>query len=81
MNVFVKNDLLNLNNLKKVQAESLKTKPDEYTAGFYNGLECAISMLEHRKAEYICVTKEPETKENAEEQKGRTIASGIIRRR
>lgn len=53
---------------------------DEYMAGLYNGLELALSVLEEREAEFVTFTSEPEVIEAEEEQLGRTVASGILRR-
>lgn len=53
---------------------------DEYMAGLYNGLELALSILEEREAEFVTFTSEPEVIEAEEEQLGRTVASGILRR-
>lgn len=53
---------------------------DEYMAGLYNGLELALSILEEREAEFVTFTSEPEVIETEEEQLGRTVASGILRR-
>ena len=63
--------------LRDLQRDSII---DEYMAGLYNGLELALSVLEEREAEFVTFTSEPEVIEAEEEQLGRTVASGILRR-
>lgn len=63
--------------LRDLQRDSII---DEYMAGLYNGLELALSILEEREAEFVTFTSEPEVIEAEEEQLGRTVASGILRR-
>ena len=63
--------------LRDLQRDSII---DEYMAGLYNGLELALSTLEERKAEFVTFTSEPEVIEAEEEQLGRTVASGVLRR-
>lgn len=63
--------------LRDLQSDSIT---DEYMAGLYNGLELALSALEDREPELVSFTGEPEVIEKEEEQIGRTVASGILRR-
>ena len=62
--------------LRDLQSDSVV---DEYMAGLYNGLELALSVLEDREPELVSFVGEPEVIEK-EEQTGRTVASGILRR-
>lgn len=63
--------------LRDLQRDSII---DEYMAGLYNGLELALSILEEREVEFVTFTSEPEVIEAEDEQLGRTVASGILRR-
>lgn len=63
--------------LRDLQRDSII---DEYMAGLYNGLELALSILEEREVEFVTFTSEPDVIEAEEEQSGRTVASGILRR-
>lgn len=63
--------------LRDLQSDSVV---DEYMAGLYNGLELALSVLEDREPELVSFVGEPEVIEKEEEQTGRTVASGILRR-
>lgn len=61
------------------EAQFLNVK-DEYSAGFYNGLEFAVALFDGREPEYLSIGKEPDVVEK-EQKKGRTKVSGIITRR
>lgn len=71
-----------IQSLKNIQ-NSISTKKniDIYETGFYNGIEMALSVLEDRKASYLCTDGEPlEIDVKHEDQpKGRTIAKGEIK--
>ena len=68
-----------LKRVKDAQEQSLKAEHDDYMTGLYNGLEMAVAILEDREPIFEKYVKEPEIKK-AEEQKGRTLQSGIRRR-
>lgn len=68
-----------LKRVKDAQEKSLKAEHDDYMIGLYNGLEMAVAILEDREPIFETYVKEPEIKK-AEEQKGRTLQSGIRRR-
>lgn len=68
-----------LKRVKDAQEQSLKAEHDDYMTGLYNGLEMAVAILEDREPIFETYVKEPEIKK-AEEQKGRTLQSGIRRR-
>ena len=65
--------------IRELQKQSLQNNPDEYMTGLYNGLEMAVAILEDREPIFEIYIKEPEIKK-VEEQKGRTLQSGIRRR-
>ena len=65
--------------IRELQKQSLQNNSDDYMTGLYNGLEMAVAILEDREPIFETYLKEPEIKK-AEEQKGRTLQSGIRRR-
>ena len=65
--------------IRELQKQSLQNSPDDYMTGLYNGLEMAVAILEDREPIFETYVKEPEI-EKVEEQKGRTLQSGIRRR-
>lgn len=67
--------------IRDLQKQSLEKSTDDYMVGLYNGLEMATAILEGRQPEFLTCVKEPPVIEKEEEQTGRTIASGIKRRR
>lgn len=69
-----------LERLKQIQKQTVETDKTEYSAGLYNGIELALAVLQNREPNYLNIEKEPEVKEQ-KEQKGRTIASGVMLRR
>ena len=77
--IFKNSKLFELKRVKDVQEQSLKGVHDDYMIGLYNGLEMAVAILEDREPIFETYVKEPEIKK-AEEQKGRTLQSGIRRR-
>lgn len=74
--MFEKRKIKIIKNIKEEQKEHVI---DDYTAGLYNGLEMAVSILEGSKAEFIFVQNETKVTEKEEEGTGRTIMSGIIK--
>lgn len=78
--------MLDLKQRKKIeqiekmrQSQSINVK-DDYSAGFYNGLELAMSILDGREPEYMTAINNPDVVD-CEEKSGRTMASGVIKRR
>lgn len=65
--------------IRELQKQSLQNNPDEYMIGLYNGLEMAVAIIEDREPMFETYVKEPEIKK-VQEQKGRTLQSGIRRR-
>ena len=65
--------------IRELQKQSLQNNQDDYMTGLYNGLEMAVAILEDREPIFETYVKEPEI-EKVEEQKGRTLQSGIRRR-
>lgn len=65
--------------IRELQKQSLQNNPDDYMTGLYNGLEMAVAILEDREPMFETYVKEPEIKK-VEEQKGRTLQSGIRRK-
>lgn len=51
---------------------------DEYIAGFYNGMETCIALLENRPAEHVLY--EEKEKETEEEVVGRTKVGGKLKK-
>lgn len=68
-------------NIRDLQRQSLEKSADDYMVGLYNGLEMATAILENREPVFLDIVKEPPVIEKEEERTGRTIASGIKRRR
>lgn len=69
-----------IKNIRDLQKQSLEKSADDYMVGLYNGLEMATAILEGRGPEFLDVVKEQPVIE-AEEQTGRTVTSGIRRRK
>lgn len=64
--------------LKEMQIQNIT---DDYSCGLHNGLELALAVVEDREPEFQTYETEPINIETEEEQeKGRTVASGIRRR-
>ena len=69
-----------LKRIRELQRQALETDTDDYMVGLYNGLEFAVAIMEDREPVFeTTVTKEADVIER-EEENGRTIKSGIIRR-
>lgn len=70
-----------INKLRDIQKKEISIyKGDDYIVGVHNGLELASAILEDREPVLeTCVTKEPKTVDNTEQDNGRTLYSGIIR--
>lgn len=69
-----------LKRIRDLQKQALETDADEYMVGLYNGLEFAVAIMEDREPIFeTTVSKETEVIEH-EEEKGRTVKSGIIKR-
>lgn len=66
--------------VEKMRQSQAVNVNDEYSAGFYNGLELAMSVLDGREPEYMIAEKEPKIVEK-EQKQGRTKASGVIKKR
>ena len=66
--------------VRDLQKQSLEKLTDDYMVGLYNGLEMSTAILEGRGSEFLSCVKEPSVIESNEEQKRRTITSGIKRR-
>ena len=65
--------------LKEMQEHNIT---DDYSCGLHNGLELALAVVEDRGPEFQTYETEPVNIETKEEQEtGRTIANGIIRRK
>lgn len=47
-----------LRELPQIQYDST-TPMDEYFTGMYNGLECAVALLEEREPKYLSVETKP----------------------
>lgn len=66
-----------LKRIRGLQRQALETDTDDYMVGLYNGLEFAVAIMEDREPVFeTTVTKETDVIER-EEEKGRTIKSGI----
>lgn len=69
-----------LKRIRGLQRQALETDTDDYMVGLYNGLEFAVAIMEDREPVFeATVSKETDVIEH-EEENGRTIKSGIIRR-
>ena len=69
-----------LKRIRELQKQALEVDTDDYMVGLYNGLEFAVAIMEDREPVFeAAVSKETEVIE-CEEEKGRTIKSGIIKR-
>lgn len=69
-----------LKRIRDLQKQALETDADEYMVGLYNGLEFAVAIMEDREPVFeTTISKETEVIEH-EEEKGRTVKSGIIKR-
>lgn len=69
-----------LKRIRDLQKQALETDADEYMVGLYNGLEFAVAIMEDREPVFeATVSKETDVIE-CEEEKGRTVKSGIIKR-
>ncbi len=79
--MFTKCKVGKINNVKNIQKQSLQTSKDDYMVGLYNGLEIAVAILEDREPVFECCVSEPEIVKNEDEEVGRTLHSGIRRRR
>lgn len=72
-----KKEIVKMMQTAKLDAERTK---DIYKIGFYNGLEYALSCVEDREPNYMIMETEVEEMEDKQEQeKKRTVYSGIIR--
>nr|DAG53325.1 MAG TPA: hypothetical protein [Caudoviricetes sp.] len=70
-----------LRRIRDLQKQALETDADDYMVGLYNGLEFAVAIMEDREPVFeTTVSKETQVIEH-EEEKGRTVKSGIIKRR
>lgn len=70
-----------LKRIRELQRQALETDTDDYMVGLYNGLEFAVAIMEDREPVFeTTVAKETDVIEH-EEEKGRTVKSGIIKRR
>ena len=66
--------------IRDIQKQALETDADDYMVGLYNGLEFAVAIMEDREPVFeTTISKETEVIEH-EEEKGRTVKSGIIKR-
>lgn len=64
--------------LKEMQEQNIT---DDYSCGLHNGLELALAVVEDREPEFKTYETDPVNVGAEEEQeKGRTVASGIRRR-
>lgn len=79
--MFTKCKVGKINNVKNIQKQSLQTSKDDYMVGLYNGLEIAVAILEDREPVFECCVSEPEIVQNEDEEVGRTLRSGIRRRK
>lgn len=69
-----------LKRIRDLQKQALETDADDYMVGLYNGLEFAVAIMEDREPIFeTTILKETEVIEY-EEEKGRTVKSGIIKR-
>lgn len=69
-----------LKRIRDLQKQALETDADDYMVGLYNGLEFAVAIMEDREPVFeTIISKETEVIEH-EEEKGRTVKSGIIKR-
>ena len=78
--MFTKCKVDKINNVKKIQKQSLQTSNDDYMVGLYNGLEIAAAILEDREPVFECCVSEPEIVQTEDKEVGRTLHSGIRRR-
>ena len=79
--MFTKGKVAKINDVKKLQKQSLQTSNDDYMVGLYNGLEIAAAILEDREPVFECCVSEPEIVQNEDKEVGRTLHSGIRRRK
>lgn len=79
--MFTKCKVGKINNVKNIQKQSLQTSKDDYMVGLYNGLEIAVAILEDREPVFECCVSEPEIVQNEDNEVGRTLHSGIRRRK
>ena len=67
----------NIEMLKEMQKGNIC---DDYSCGLYNGIELCAAVVENREPEFATYDAEPKNIEVEEEEAGRTIAHGIIKR-
>lgn len=73
------NKIKELKALKKSIELELQHKPDDYTVGFYNGIERSIAGLEGREPEFCTVAYEAEEIKTEQPKQKRTLYGGVIK--
>lgn len=76
----LKNKIKEVRKIRDLQKQSLDMEKDDYMVGLYNGLEFSLAIMEGREPVFLSCVNNHECIEEIEEQNGRTVASGIIRR-
>lgn len=77
--IVTKRKIREIENIKQLQKQTMEEQKDDYMVGLYNGIEIILAILQNREPEYETCLHDPEIIDT-EEQKGRTVASGIRRR-
>lgn len=67
------------NSIKQLKGMQEQNIGDDYSCGFYNGIELCMAVIEEREPVFATYDSEPLNIEH-DETVERTVASGIIRR-
>lgn len=79
--MFDKKNIENIKTLKQQQKLNVEQNKDDYSVGLYNGIELCLSLLEKREPEFLFTISNVETKTQEQMKRGRTVASGICKRK
>lgn len=71
----MKDKIRQIKSLREMQKQNLYKIEDNSTIGVYNGLEMALAVIEEREPVFMQYIKGGE--QEKEEQRGRTVVSGI----
>lgn len=79
----IRNKIKQLEELKQKQLQECVENRCDENIGLYNGLEISLAVLQNREPKFICNPQKQQMEvENIQtEESGRTVKSGIVRRR
>ena len=79
----IRNKIKQLEELKQKQLQECVENRCDENIGLYNGLEISLAVLQNREPKFICNSQKQQMEvENIQtEESGRTVKSGIVRRR